>query len=98
MNGQLTLDDAAARATDPETSHTAAANARRHAETDRELVLRLLRTHGPMTDFEIAALAGRAQTSLGVRRGSLVKLGLVEWAGTTRPAPSGSPARVWRAL
>lgn len=97
MNGQLTLDDAA-RATDPETSHIAATNARRHTETDRELVLRLLRTHGPMTDFEIAARAGRAQTSLGVRRGDLVKLGLVEYAGFARPAPSGSPARVWRAL
>lgn len=85
-----------ARVTDPATSHQAAARARHTAEDDRQLVLTILREHGPLTDFEIAELAGRQQTSLGVRRGELVKVGLVEYAGITRPSPSGSPARVWR--
>lgn len=96
MTGQLSLLDPAARVTDPATSHQAAADARPHAGNDRDLVLGILRQHGPLTDFEIAAIAGRQQTSLGCRRKDLCRLGLVEWAGTTRPSPSGSPARVWQ--
>lgn len=96
MNGQLDLLDYGARATDPDTSHLAAARARHTAEDDRQLVLHILADHGPCTDHEIAAHAGRLQTSLGVRRGELVKAGRVEWAGYTRLSPSGSPARVWR--
>ena len=95
---QLSLLDPTARHTDPTTSHQAAATARTHTESDRELVLRLLRQHGPLTDFEIAAFAGRQQTSLGVRRGDLCKVGLVRYAGFTRPAPSGAAARVWQAV
>lgn len=99
---QLTLpgcdDIPTARATDPETSHEAAAGVRHRAEDDRRLVLRILRTHGPLTDFEVAAITGRLQTSLGVRRGELCKAGLVAFAGYTRPSPSGSSARVWIAL
>lgn len=49
-----------------------------------------------LTDFELAHAIGRQQTSAGKRRGELVALGLVEFAGIHRPAPSGARARVWR--
>lgn len=93
---QLDLLEWGARLTDPETSHAAARQARHRAADDRDLVLAILTEHGPQTDFAIAAIAGRLQTSLGVRRGELCKLGLVEYAGFTRPSPSGTASRVWR--
>lgn len=85
-----------ARMTDPDTSHEAAASAAERAATDRALVLRLHREHtAGLTDFELADLAGRQQTSLGVRRGELVKAGLIRNSGLRRPAPSGAAATVW---
>lgn len=53
-----------------------------------------------LTDFELAQLSGKAQTSIGCRRGELAKLGfvtakLVDGAIATRPAPSGAAATVW---
>lgn len=88
-----------ARNSDCETSHAAAAMASMRASEDRLLVLRLL-ADGPKTDFEIADITGRQQTSLGKRRGDCVDYGLVEVAKDgdeilKRPAPSGSMARVW---
>jgi len=86
-----------ARRTDPDTSHAAAARSTTRAGADRDLVLRVLADHpAGLTDFELAAHAGRQQTSLGVRRGELRDSGLVESAGVTRPSPSGSAAQVWR--
>lgn len=85
---------AAARRTDPETSHHAANHDR---TTDRARALDILRAHPDgLTDFELADLMHRQQTSAGKRRHELMAAGLVEYAGHTRPAPSGSPARVWR--
>lgn len=96
---QLTLDEyATARNSDPVTSHIAAKMNPAGRETDRDLVLRLLRDHGPMTDFELAALVNRQPTSLGCRRKQLCDLGLVEYAGYTRPTTTGASARVWQAL
>lgn len=85
-----------ARATDPDTSHAAAVQARAHATRDEELVLRSLAQLGASTDHEVAAATGRLQTSLGVRRKALVDQGLVEWSGAKRPTPTGVLARVWR--
>lgn len=91
---QLDLLDYAARTTDPETSHQAAAPDR---TTDRACALTILRAHPDgLTDHELAAEMGRIQTSAGKRRCELMRDGLVEWAGFTRLSPSGSPARVWR--
>lgn len=89
---------AAARLTDPETSRLAAEARPEGKATDRETVLDLLRTVWPagLTDYELADRMGRQQNSVGKRRSELTKAGLVEWAGTHRPAPSGSPCRVWR--
>lgn len=86
----------AARASDPVTSHEAAQRVARTAATDRALVLRIHQqwTSG-LTDFELADLAGRQQTSLGKRRGELRDAGLIRDSGHKRPAPSGSPAVVW---
>jgi|GEM_PF-2428304 len=90
-----------ARHTDPATSHMAAERAALTASKSRMLVLRLL-SERPMTDFELAAASGKAQTSIGVRRGECAKHGLVEKAldgrgeEVTRPSPSGSDALVWQ--
>jgi hypothetical protein len=87
-----------ARRTDPATSHQAAAHAAATAGTHRARALDALRHAGDrgLTDFELAAVTRLQQTSIGKRRGELVRLGLVVSTGTTRPAPSGSPAIVWR--
>lgn len=85
-----------ARRFDPETSLEAAQVAARSATTVRSECLAVLARHDGLTDFELAELVGRQQTSAGKRRGELVELGLVEWSGEFRPAPSGCRARVWR--
>lgn len=87
-----------ARYGDPETSHIAAEMAKTKAPTDRDRALRELKAAGEngLTDFELADRMDRQQTSAGKRRQELQLLGLVEYAGVHRPAPSGSPARVWR--
>lgn len=87
-----------ARTTDPPTSHQAAAHAATKAGTMRALALRALVQAGEygLTDFELARVTDSQQTSIGKRRGELVRMGYVEATGTTRPAPSGLPAMVWR--
>jgi hypothetical protein len=104
---QGTLDDylTMVRTNDQSTSRAAAAQALRSADTDRARVYDVLRQHpAGLTDFEIADLLGRQQTSLGKRRLDLQRLGLVvkatDDAGREikRPAPSGSLALVWRAI
>lgn len=96
MTGTL-FDHPAVRSTDPDTSHVAAQAALSRKATDQRLVLSIHFEHPEgLTDFELADIAGRAQTSLGVRRGELRDAGLVENSGTKRPAPSGSPSIVWR--
>jgi hypothetical protein len=97
--GQLGIDLwRAARVTDPDTSHAAAADASGNAATHRARALRELRAVYPdgLTDFELAARLNLQQTSIGKRRGELRDAGLVEDSGTRRPAPSGSASIVWR--
>ena len=88
-----------ARQTDPATSHVAAEYAAVNAGTCRARALEALRAAGErgLTDFELAAKTHLQQTSVGVRRKELVRAGLVEHSGVTRPAPSGAAAIVWRA-
>jgi hypothetical protein len=87
-----------ARNIDPQTCRTAAEHAARKAGTNRALALRCLAAAGAhgLTDFELAERTGTQQTSIGKRRGELVREGYVEATTDTRPAPSGSPAMVWR--
>jgi hypothetical protein len=88
------------RNTDPETSREAAQHPFADRDKDRWLVLR---THYEnslgLTDFELAAILSRQQTSVGKRRGELRDNGFIEATpgpGGKRPAPSGSNAIVWR--
>lgn len=93
VTDQLAL---AFRRTDPDTSRTAAERARPRRDTDRLAVLRVHQANpSGLTDFELAALLGRQQTSVGKRRGELRDAGLICDSGERRPAPSGSPAVVW---
>jgi hypothetical protein len=88
-----------ARHTDPDTSHQAAILAAVRANTNRALALDTLKAHPEgLTDFALAAITGVAQTSIGVRRGELVRMGLVEKTALRRLSPSGAKAIVWRAL
>ena len=92
----------ASRYTDPETSHMAATRADSFASADRLMVLEILDTFGPCTDFELADHAQRIQSSMGKRRGELRDKGLVEvltdaeGGKIKRLSPTNSPALVWR--
>lgn len=66
-------------------------------QTDREKVLETHRQFpGGLTDFELASVMGRQQTSIGKRRGELVRAGLIIGTTERRPSPSGSAAIVWK--
>ena len=88
-----------ARRSDPETSHQAARDATFKASDNCLKALNHL-SQKPMTDFELAAVTGMQQNSIGKRRGDCAKAGLVEplmkdGKVVKRPAPSGSLAIVW---
>jgi len=94
---RLAFGEPTARHTDPPTSHQAAEYAGVRASTNRgRALLELASAPQGLTDFELAERTGLQQTSIGVRRGELLKWGLVENTGLTRPAPSGAAAAVWR--
>ncbi len=91
------LDGYDHRTTDPATSVIAAEENRPRRRTQRQQVLDNIVDawrHGRTgcTDFEHAPLQ---QTSAGVRRKELERLGLVEASTIWRPSPSTSPAIVW---
>lgn len=97
MTHQLTLP--LARATDPGTSHGAAAQTKARAPRHRELALKVLREHPEgLSDFELAAITRVPQTSIGKRRLELQRMGLVAATDERRPSPTGTPAMVWRAM
>jgi hypothetical protein len=86
-----------ARNTDPVTSHLAAA---RNPSGRITMRMRALIAHGQnragLTDYELAAILGAQQNSVGKRRGELCEERYIEKTEMTRPAPSGSQAIVWR--
>jgi hypothetical protein len=90
-----------ARNTDPVTSHMAAkAQTPAKVRSEHRLVLELLAME-PMSDFQLAALASQhlgrlvKSVSLGVRRGELVRLGLVRDSGKKAKSDTGSACIVW---
>jgi hypothetical protein len=87
-----------ARKTDPETSHEAAEINQAARRRDRWNVLMEHYHHAwhGLTDFELANITKRQQTSVGKRRGELRDIGLIEKTDMRRPAPSGASAIVWR--
>ena len=103
---QITLDEYLAqlprtRVMDWSTSIAAAAGV--NLSAGRLLALRTLAEHpAGLTDFELAEITGRQQTSIGKRRGELYDAGLVEAATNERgeivkrPSPSGALSIVWR--
>lgn len=86
-----------ARATDPETSHQAADDAKRNVRMTRAQVLLAHASHpGGLTDYELADIVGLQQNSAGKRRGDLRDAGLIEATNIRAPGPSGSSCIVWR--
>ncbi len=90
----MTLDIAPnVRNTDPDTSREAG---RRVLAKDRLLALQIhAENPGGLTDFELADLMNRQQTSAGKRRGELRDNDLIEDTGERRATPSGARAIVW---
>lgn len=93
-----------ARATDPDTSHQAAAalTTERLRQSQAE-VLALLREHGPMCDSVIAMQARRAgirqsPSGLRTRRAELVALGSVGDSGKRVKLSTGRKSIIWTAL
>lgn len=85
------------RRRDPVTSRMAGDRAPKLRAGDRAEVLRLHAANPDgLTDFELAALMQRQQTSVGKRRVELRDSGLIAQTEMRRPSPSGSPAIVWR--
>lgn len=86
-----------ARATDPETSHLAAASMRSAAHGQRLAILEYLKRCGEYaatadaTDLALGWRSGRA----GRRYGELVALGLVQVASATRKTSTGREAQTY---
>ena len=90
-----------ARVTDPITSHMAAqAQTPAKVRSEHRLVLELLQWEA-LDDFELAKRASQAlgrpvkQTSIGVRRGELRRIGLVAGSGLKGKSDTGSPVIRW---
>ena len=86
-----------ARATDPETSHEAAASVT-NVRPRQAAVLEAFRVNGPMTDSSLRRVySGPAQSDSGLRtrRCELVTLGLLVDTGKRERASNGRRAIVW---
>jgi len=81
----------------PTTSRAAAQQIEPVSGTQRAVLLDYLRAHGPATDDELKLALGWESNTENPRRGELVKLGLIEDSGETRPTRKGRQAIVWRA-
>jgi hypothetical protein len=94
-----------ARSTDPETSHEAAASiGSDKIRVSQQIVLDLLRVHGPMHDRTLADvyamlahLPPQSESGLRTRRSELVARGLVVDSGERVVLPSGRKAIIWKA-
>lgn len=92
-----------ARCSDPDTSHAAAASITvdRRRQVHRH-ILDVLAEHGACTDFDLARLVAPLvgypikQTSVGVRRKELVRLGLVVDSGQRGTSDTGASAIRWQ--
>lgn len=99
MQMPLDFSAPAARESDPDTSHDAAARAALTANRGRKMALEVLRQNvGGLTDHELSELTGWRLNSMNKRRGELRDAGLVVDTGRRRRTPSGSTAIVWAAV
>lgn len=90
-----------ARATDPATSHTAAALIEPALRPEQARCMDLLRAMGQATAHEITLALyrqdiDRDQNCVAKRLSELRDLGLIEDTGMTRPGRSRRPLIVWR--
>lgn len=85
-----------ARASDPTTSHDAFKRPGRAVDRLKVLMVHAKHARDGLTDFELAELVRRQQTSAGKRRGELRDKGLIQETAHRRPAPSGTLAIVWK--
>lgn len=98
-------EEAKARATDPQTSHAAAASVK-NLTRSREPLLAVIKGNGGGTDEMILGqyedVFGNAHpqspSGLRTRRAELVRAGLVEDSGERRTLRSGRQAIVWKAV
>lgn len=96
---QYEFGDAFARATDPATSHAAAAAVEgEHANRMEKLVLVELRKYREMglTNHQLVAATGIAWNTITPRVRPLVNKGLVLDSGLRRLGPKGKKCVVWK--
>lgn len=98
----MLVDVGTARRTDPDTSHAAASlQTVNKVRTEHRVVLELLQWE-PLSDFDLAKRASEAlgrpikQTSIGVRRGELVRTGLVCDSGRKGKSDTGTACILWQ--
>lgn len=91
---------AVARATDPDTSWSAAQSIRaERIRASQAAILAILRTHGPLTDEGIwPHVDGQSLSGARTRRSELVAQGLVEDSGRRALTAAGRRSIVWRAV
>ncbi len=95
---QLCIDFApAARATDPSTSHQAAAQARELAAAHQRAILAALEAHGAMGKDRIGLHAGLDGVAVCRRLTELERMGRVRLTGRTVQSNSGRMEREWMA-
>lgn len=92
-----TLEPPRARATDPATSHAAAASMRDVAAQQAAAILTHLREHGPATADALDAAIGWRPTTAGRRLAELERAGQVRRLEETAPTRSGRAAHRWAA-
>jgi predicted ArsR family transcriptional regulator len=103
MSAQLSLLEGAplralARATDPITSHQAAAKAGPLVHVHVQLIRDAFRKGGDGTIYELAARVGLTHVQVARRMPDLLERGQVFVTGETRLSPSGRACRVWGAF
>ena len=86
---------AAARRTDPQTSHQAARSARSFAGEHHQAILEAL-AHGPAGASGIAARCGLLAHQVNKRIGELARAGRIVETGRTVRSASGRGEREWR--
>ena len=95
QSGQAPSRASNARATDPDTSHLAAASVTEQARRDIHARVLAILAEGPASDFDLAARTERLATSVGVRRKELCRMGLVRELDRNGISASGSPCIRW---
>lgn len=95
MHAELSDDHIRARASDPVTSHMAAADAKAMARKHAESILMCLVNHGPLGKDGIARLTGIDGVAVARRLPELQRDGHATPTGNHVPSASGRLEREW---